>query len=121
MSKFIIIPRYRSSENINVQYDAPCMIIDAQDQSHAVEIAESSALSRFDEWEFHVATFFEKKRHSGIAPELKADPNSKSQKGKKITGHSDSRPLRRALDRLKMKKNNQSGSHHKGGSMQCWS
>lgn len=121
MSKFIIIPKFQSKENINVQYHAPCMIIEAQDQGTAILIAESSALSRFDEWSFHVATFFEKKRHAGIAPSKTADPNSKSQKGKQITGHSNSRPMRRALNRIRSKKNNQSGSHHEGGSMQMWS
>lgn len=120
MSTFIIIPTFRSKDNINVKYSAPSMIVEASGQDMAMAIAENSALARFNEWSFHVSTFFEKKKHSGIMPSKKADPNSKSQKGKKITGRSDSRPVRRALDRLKTKKNNQSGSHHKGGAMKMW-
>lgn len=120
MPKFIIIPKYQSKDNINVSYNAPSMFIEASGQDTAIMIAESSALSRFDEWSFHVATFFEKKRHSGIVPSKKADPKSKSQKGKSKNGLDNSRQVRRALRRLAEKKGNQSGSHHKGGSMQMW-
>lgn len=100
MSDFIIIPSYKSKENPNVRYSAPAMIVDAGSQEQAVKIAQDSALGRFTEWSFHVATYFPKKNFGAVAKKNERNPASKSQKGKLITGHNFSRPLRRGLRRL---------------------
>lgn len=119
MGLYAIKPVFRTAET---RYDAPTMIVEAHSHDAAIEIAKNSALGRFSpEWTFAVNPFQQKVKGKSYYPNQKpVNSKSKSQLGKKVTGYSESRPLRRALSRLAMKKNNQTGSHHKGGSMKMW-
>lgn len=117
MGTFTIKPVYKTAE---IRYDAPTMIVEAGSYDQAVEIARNSSLGRFPNWTFAVNPFQQKNRFksgNGIRP---TNPQSKSQLGKKITGHSNSRPLRRALKRLGIARIKVTDSNHKGGSMKCW-
>lgn len=122
MSKFVVIPKYRNKENVNVRYDAPAFFIEANDGKEAEIIAkEKSGLSRFPEWFFYITgeDYLGKHRHNAVAPKRNSDKNSKSQIGKTKTGHDNSRPLRRALKRLSSKANATDGGR-KGGAMKMW-
>lgn len=118
MSQYVIIPKFKGE---NTHYEAPTMFVEAMNHNEANNIAENSALARFPGWTFHV-NIYNPKLKSGkvIAKKKEINPNSFSQQGKKITGHQNSRPLRRALKRLSCKGRNETGSHHKAGSMKMW-
>lgn len=108
MSKFAVTPMYKSS---TARYNAPTFFVEEKEE------VRNSALSRFPEWHFNIIEVSKiKKQTNVVAPKRQKDPNSKSQKGKLKTGHSDSRPVRRALKRLSIAK---SGGA-KAGAMKMW-
>lgn len=117
MSTFTIKPVYKTAET---RYDAPTMIVEAGTYNEAVQMAKNSALGRFHEWTFAVNPFQQKIFGKGIFKKKEINPNSKSQLGKKKTGHEDSRPVRRAIKRLSIAKISVTDSHHKGGSINHW-
>lgn len=117
MSQFVIIPKFKGE---NTHYEAPTMFVDAMNHNEATRIAENSALARFPGWSFHINIYNPNLKTRVRTKKREIDINSNSQKGKKITGHSNSRPLRRALKRLSCKGKNETGSHHKAGSMKMW-
>lgn len=110
MSLYIVIPK---TTQLGYSYNAPIMLIEANSQQEAIS---KSGLSRFPEWTFHVNTFHKKERIK-TKMVIETNPNSKSQKGKLATGHSESRPQRRAIRRKNAKGSNQTGSHHKCNSL----
>lgn len=117
MSTFTIKPVFRTAET---RYDAPTMIVEASTYNEAVQMAKNSALGRFPEWTFAVNPFQQKNLAKGLYKKKEVNPLSKSQLGKKITGHSDSRPVRRANKRLGIARNKVTDSHHKGGTINHW-
>lgn len=116
MSTFTVRPRYRE---LGYDYNAPVMIIEATKHNEAIEIAKNSSLGRFPEWSFHVEPFHKKEIHKRWRKFVdRTDNNSKSQKGKLVTGQGLSRPQRRALRRKQM------GSYPQGckqtTKFKCW-
>lgn len=95
MQTYIVIPKLKL---VTGEYGAPSMLVNASSPEEALK---QSGLSRFPEWSFHVAAFVCKHK-KGFSRPIKSNysKSSKSQLGKQITGHSDSRPVRRMKRRL---------------------
>jgi len=120
MSQFTVVPIYKSGLT---RYSAPAFYVESSNTKDANEVAiKQSGLSRFPEWHFHVIETSKVKREfkGVVAPAKKKDPNSKSQLGKKKTGHSDSRPVRRGLRRLGEKRGRSNQSDKTAGAIKMW-
>ncbi len=119
MAFYTILPLYKS---ITDKYNAPTFQVDVHDSKSAMEAAKKSALGRFEDWSFHVIQTDKIQRNfaNKFNKKPKADSNSKSQLGKKITGHSDSRPVRRALKRLSIARGGSDKNCKVAGAMKMW-
>lgn len=118
MAYYTVLPLYKS---LTDKYNAPTFQVESHDSKSAMEAAKKSSLGRFEEWSFHVIqtdkiqrNFLNKKQNS------KLDSKSKSQRGKKITGHDNSRPVRRALKRLSIARGSSDKNCKIAGAMKMW-
>ena len=124
MKQFTVVPIYTQGM---VRYNAPTFYVNSDNSKNAQEEAvKNSGLSRFPEWSFHVietskdnnSEIFKSK--SKLKVKQKIDKNSKSQRGKVKTGHSNSRPVRRGLRRLAVAKGYCDNSMKMAGAIKMW-
>lgn len=112
MSKYAVTPMYKSS---TARYNAPTFFVEDKEE------VKNCALSRFPEWHFNIIEVSKiKKTINVVAQKKQKDPNSKSQKGKLKTGHSDSRPVRRGLRRLAHAQGGINDGGRKAGAIKMW-
>jgi len=119
MKTFTVVPIIKDG---NCKYNAPCFYVDAIDNASAFKEAKSkSGLARFTNCNFHIIeTSKVKKPKPKLKIKNKLDENSKSQIGKKITGQSNSRPVRRALRRLSIARGVKIEGAKIAGAMKMW-
>ena len=119
MKSFTVVPCYKT---LTARYNAPTFQVEANDSKEAGSLAKSSALGRFENWSFHVIETGKIQRNFKSRENKlnKKDPKSKSQLGKLITGHSDSRPVRRGLRRLSINKAGSDKSNKVAGAIKMW-
>jgi len=124
MSTFTVVP---IRKGIN-SYNAPIFYVEASGSKDAQQEAiNKSGLARFPEWSFHVIETSKDRNSHSFKNAMnkskvinKRDPNSKSQIGKKKTGHSNSRPVRRGLRRLAWALGYNDSSMTKAGAVKMW-